>query len=287
MRPWRTAAAIAVAGLVAVLVPAAAGAHGSVQRPASRGYACGPEGAARSTDACVAARAEGDVTDWDNLRVPNVAGRDAEVIPDGQLCSAGIRRYAGLDLVRDDWPATTLRSGAELTFRYRTTIPHRGTFRFYVTNRAYTPDRPLRWADLEREPFLSVTDPEVVDGVYEISGRLPADRSGRQLIYTIWQNSDTPDTYYSCSDVLFSATGADGTDTGAADDPAASGAPDGAAATAPANRVPLPAGGLGRAVRTGSVDLVTYRLLIISVTLLGVAAIAGFTLVRLRRRRSG
>ncbi|GAA3254678.1 lytic polysaccharide monooxygenase [Nonomuraea helvata] len=38
---------------------------------------------------------------------------------------------------------------------------------------------------------------------YVIKGRLPSGRTGRHLIYTIWQNSDTPDTYYSCSDVIF------------------------------------------------------------------------------------
>lgn len=41
-----------------------------------------------------------------------------------------------------------------------------------------------------------------------MEGRLPAGKTGRQLIYTIWQNSDTPDTYYSCSDVIFGDTAA-------------------------------------------------------------------------------
>ncbi|WP_408055733.1 hypothetical protein [Streptomyces apricus] len=27
------------------------------------------------------------------------------------------------------------------------------------------------------------------------------------MLYTIWQNTSTPDTYYSCSDVLFLAAG--------------------------------------------------------------------------------
>jgi chitin-binding protein len=34
-------------------------------------------------------------------------------------------------------------------------------------------------------------------------GRLPAELSGRHVIFAIWQNSSTPDTYYSCSDVIF------------------------------------------------------------------------------------
>ena len=28
-------------------------------------------------------------------------------------------------------------------------------------------------------------------------------RTGRHLLYIVWQNSSTPDTYYSCSDLVF------------------------------------------------------------------------------------
>lgn len=111
--------------------------------------------------------------------------------------------YRGLDLPRTDWPATELTTGAKFTFRYRTTIEHRGTFRLYATKPDYDPRAPLTWADLESRPFLTMTDPPVRAGAYQLPGRLPAGRAGRHLIYTIWQNSNTPDTYYSCSDVVF------------------------------------------------------------------------------------
>jgi chitin-binding protein len=132
-----------------------------------------------------------------------VAGRDREVIPDGALCSGGAPGFAGLDLPRADWPATELAAGAELTVTYRTTIPHLGTFRMYLTRDGYEPEQPLAWSDLDDEPFLTATDPEVADGAYRLPGRLPSGRTGRHLILTVWQNSDTPDTYYSCTDVVF------------------------------------------------------------------------------------
>jgi chitin-binding protein len=184
-----------------------AGAHGALEDPLSRAAACGAEGprqAARSAACRAAVRASGGVLPraWDDLRVANVAGRDRQVIPDGKLCSGGLPAYQGLDLARADWPATTVRPGARFAFKYRGTIPHRGTFRMYVTKKDYDPGEPLKWSDLERKPFLTATDPQLKDGSYTISGRLPA-RTGRHLIYTIWQNSDTPDTYYSCSDVVF------------------------------------------------------------------------------------
>ncbi|WP_308250303.1 lytic polysaccharide monooxygenase auxiliary activity family 9 protein [Sphaerisporangium fuscum] len=186
-----------------------AAAHGALVSPVSRAAACGPEGGKAATSkacaAAVAKSAPGALRSWDELRVPGVAGRDREVIPDGKLCSGGLARFAGLDLPRRDWPATTLRSGAAYTFRYRATIPHTGTFRMYVTKDGYDPARPLTWSALEKKPFLQVTDPKLTAGSYTMKGRLPSGKTGRHLIYTIWRNSSTPDTYYSCSDVVFTA----------------------------------------------------------------------------------
>jgi chitin-binding protein len=74
----------------------------------------------------------------------------------------------------------------------------------YVTRDGYRPTRKLTWSALEAKPFLRVQDPPRRGGSYVFSGSLPKGKSGRHLIYTIWQTSDTPDTYYSCSDVVFS-----------------------------------------------------------------------------------
>ena len=137
------------------------------------------------------------------MRTASTAGRDRATIPDGKLCSGGLAQYAGLDLARTDWPTTRVTPGAKFTFRYRTTIPHEGTFRMYVTKPGYAAGRPLRWADLESKPFLSITDPRRSGGAYVLPRRLPTGLVGRHVVYTIWQNSSTPDTYYSCSDVVF------------------------------------------------------------------------------------
>ncbi|MFD0344439.1 LAETG motif-containing sortase-dependent surface protein, partial [Streptomyces sp. NPDC127117] len=39
-------------------------------------------------------------------------------------------------------------------------------------------------------------------GDYVFRGSVPA-RSGRHLIYSIWQRSDSPEAFYTCSDVVF------------------------------------------------------------------------------------
>jgi chitin-binding protein len=209
----------AMAGTLSAILAGPAGAHGATGNPPSRGVLCGPEGGsgAKSKACRAAATASGAqaVKDWDNIRVPGVNGRDRQVIPDGRLCSAGIARFRGLDLARTDWPATRMVSGARFTFKYRVTIPHRGAFKLYVTRNGYDRSHALRWSDLESRPFLTVTDPPIRGDAYVAAGRLPKGKTGRHLVYTVWQTSSTPDTYYSCSDVVFGAA-ATGKSTGGA-----------------------------------------------------------------------
>ncbi|MFE7897690.1 lytic polysaccharide monooxygenase [Streptomyces sp. NPDC057424] len=205
--------ALAAALVTPLLLPLwAAGparAHGAPTDPVSRVVACSPEGGDHAgTAACRAAVAANGApfTAWDNLRVANVGGRDREVVPDGKLCSGGLPAYRGLDLARADWPSTRTTPGATLTMQYASTIPHAGTFRMYLTKPGYDPAGPLSWSDLPGKPFAEVTDPALTDGAYRFAATLPSDRTGRHVLYTVWQNSSTPDTYYSCSDVVFPET---------------------------------------------------------------------------------
>ncbi|ANS68760.1 secreted cellulose-binding protein [Streptomyces lincolnensis] len=211
MTAHRTAALVTAAAsplLLGLWAAAPAQAHGAPTDPVSRVFACSPDGGdASGSTACRAAVAANGApfTAWDNLRVANVNGRDRQRIPDGELCSGGLPAYKGLDLPRSDWPSTTLDPGGTLTMRYVSTIPHTGTFKLFLTRPGYDPTRPLTWSDLPEKPFAEVTDPALTDGAYRIRATLPSDRTGRQVLYTIWQNSSTPDTYYSCSDVVFPA----------------------------------------------------------------------------------
>lgn len=192
---------VGVLTLLMLLSAVPAHAHGAPTDPASRAFLCSPGQATASSSPCRSAIQAGlPSKEWDNIRLPNVAGRDTAKVPDGKLCSAGLAKYAGLDLPSAQWPATKLKS---TDFTYRATIPHQGSFRFYVTRDGYSPARPLRWADLDQ--FLNVPSPPLVNGSYEFKVQLPQNLTGRHLIYTVWQNTDTPDTYYSCTDVEIAA----------------------------------------------------------------------------------
>jgi predicted carbohydrate-binding protein with CBM5 and CBM33 domain len=199
---------LSVIGLLALVsvpaVPTAAVAHGAPVTPISRSAACGGNGVKTSAKACVAARKAtgGFLGAYDNVRLPNVNGKDRSRVPDGQLCSAGIELYQGLDLARDDFPATEVKSGQRLSVSYRGTIPHRGSFRLYLTRTGYDPGEKLTWDDLGEEPLADIEDPPLTDGAYRMKVTLPK-RTGRHLLYVVWETSNTPDTYYSCSDLEF------------------------------------------------------------------------------------
>ncbi|SDP04701.1 lytic polysaccharide monooxygenase auxiliary activity family 9 protein [Lentzea jiangxiensis] len=225
---------VGVLTLLVLVSGAPAHAHGAPTDPASRAFLCSPGQPTASSPLCRGAVAAGlPSEEWDNIRLADVRGRDAAMVPDGKLCSAGLPRYAGLDVPSAAWPATKLGSTA---FTYRATIPHRGSFRFYVTRDGYSPARPLRWADLER--FLTVPGPPLVNGSYEFRVRLPENRTGRHLIYTVWQNTDTPDTYYSCTDVEIAAPAAQVAPAPVAQPAPATSAP--ATARAPVSASPTP-----------------------------------------------
>lgn len=212
--PARRKAAVAVVGLVPLaltgLSAAPASAHGSMGDPVSRVaqcYAEGPE-SPRSA-ACKAAVAAGGTQalyDWNGIRIGDAGGRHQELIPDGKLCSANNEQFKGLDLARADWPATSVSSGSH-TFKYRVTAPHKGTFKVYITKPGYDPAEPLAWGDLDlANPVATATDPAASGGFYTFTGTLP-ERSGKQLLYAVWQRSDSPEAFYSCSDVTFGGSG--------------------------------------------------------------------------------
>ncbi|WP_376771104.1 lytic polysaccharide monooxygenase auxiliary activity family 9 protein [Rhizomonospora bruguierae] len=209
-----TAAAVAATAAITVLTPGAAFAHGALTSPASRTYACYTDGLTGGqiipkNPACAAAVNAGGTQplyDWYGVLRSDAGGRTAGYIPDGQLCSAGFSKYAAYDAPRADWPATTLQAGARMTMQYGAWVPHPGSFKLYVTRQGYDPTQPLKWSDLG-DPF-AVFDPQpaLANGSYPLSVTLP-NRSGRHIIYAVWWRSDSQESFYGCSDVVFNGTG--------------------------------------------------------------------------------
>ncbi|MCU7728094.1 lytic polysaccharide monooxygenase [Actinoplanes sp. KI2] len=233
----RRLAAAAAAGLLPPLLLAVPTfAHGAPTTPISRSAACAAGGGtATGTAACKAARAAngGPFGTFDNLRVPNVNGDDRKFVPDGKLCSGGLAAFKGLDLARDDFPSTTVSAGKTLPIKYRATLPHEGSFRIYLTKQGFDPSKKLTWGDLGGK-LAEIKDPPLSNGSYQMSVKLPSDRTGRHILYIVWQTSSTADTYYSCSDLVFKPATAAGAAPVATKKAAASKSPAARATTAAA-----------------------------------------------------
>ncbi|MEU8239638.1 lytic polysaccharide monooxygenase [Actinoplanes missouriensis] len=223
MRSVRLVAVVIVAAAAGVLaVQGPAQAHGAIQVPGSRTWFCYQDGRNPQTGAiepknaaCAAAVAQSGVTslyNWFAVLRSDGAGRVSGFLPDGQLCSGGTGgpyNFTGFNLARTDWPLTHLTAGANVQFKYNNWAKHPGTFYLYITKDGYDPTKPLAWSDLEPTPFDQVTNPPANggpgtdDGHYYWNGNLPAGKTGRHLIYSVWSRSDSQETFYGCSDVVF------------------------------------------------------------------------------------
>lgn len=213
---WISVAVGIVAAAAASLVPTVSFAHGAMLTPGSRTYLCYKDGLSSTGEirptnaACNNALAVGGAQpfyDWFGVLRSDGAGRTRGFVPDGALCSGGFTKYAGFDAPRSDWPLTHLTSGASHNFSYAAWAAHPGWFYLYVTKDGFNPNQALTWDNMEDQPFLSVDHPPIngsaPSGNYYWTGNLPSGKSGRHIIYSVWKRSDSNETFYGCSDVVF------------------------------------------------------------------------------------
>ena len=184
-------------------------AHGTMETPISRIYACyleGPENP--QTAACQAAVDLGGTQplyDWNEINQGKADGQHQSLIADGTLCGGGRDKYKGMNLPRTDWVSTPARLNAQgqMEFVYYATAPHSSAyFRFYITKDNYDPSAALRWEDLE-EPFCEITNVSLQEQRYHMTCPSPGNKVGQHVIYNIWQRDDSPEAFYACIDVDF------------------------------------------------------------------------------------
>ena len=212
-----------VAALTVVLPPGPAQAHGNVIGPASRNYGCflrwgdhfqDPAMATEDPMCYQAWQADPNAMwNWNGLYREGVAGNHQGVIPDGQLCSAGHTqsgRYNAMDTV-GDWKATTV--GNSFTVQVFDQALHGADYLWvYVTNPGFNPvTTPLKWSDLTRVAVVGNTPASqwtpVTSGVQLTIPVALTGRTGRAMVYTIWQASHLDQSYYWCSDIDFGGGG--------------------------------------------------------------------------------
>ncbi len=194
----------ALIGSAALLSAVEVSAHGYISSPKSRAFVCTGAQGGGSAPACIAAAAAGNASQYEPQSV-NIGGANnnhQSLIPDGKLCSAGKGGFGGLDLARNDWPATVVTAGPR-AFVWTNTAQHKTTyFRYYITKEGFNPGAaPLKWSDLEQIHQSAPADREAIS-THVVN--LPA-RTGRHIVYSIWQRdpADAPEGFYQCVDVVY------------------------------------------------------------------------------------
>lgn len=178
--------------------------HGTVTYPPSRVWICYLENPlSPDSPACQAAVLSHGTQafyDWNEVARMDAFGNHRDIIMDGNLASAGRPdKYGGLDQVRSDWVATPVSPGP-FTVTWTNSTPHQTQyFDVYITKADWTPDQPLTWDSLE---LLVRTPPRPAASVDNIDVVLPQ-RTGRHVIYSVWQRSLTGEAFYATSDVDF------------------------------------------------------------------------------------
>jgi len=214
---------IVVATLAAVVLPAGpAAAHGNVTGPASRNYGCYERWGSKFQDPTMATADPmcwqawqanpNAMWNWNGLFREGVAGNHQAAIPDGQLCSGGRTesgRYSSLDAV-GNWTPTSV--GNSFNLRLFDGASHGADYiRVYVTKPGFNPvTTALKWSDLDLVSQIGNTPAARWN---QVSGGVQIDlpvalsgRTGRAMVYTIWQASHADQSYYFCSDVAFGGT---------------------------------------------------------------------------------
>ncbi|WP_326554470.1 lytic polysaccharide monooxygenase auxiliary activity family 9 protein [Micromonospora sp. NBC_01813] len=215
--------AVAAALLLTTALANVASAHGSVIGPASRNYDCldrwggnhmAPQMATEDPMCYQAWQANaGAMWNWNGLYREGVGGNHQGAIPNGQLCSGGRTeggRYNAMDTI-GNWHATSINNSFSL--RLFDQASHGADYiRVYVTQQGFSPTtQALGWNNLELVAQIGNTPASrwqsVPSGVQiDIPVNAPG-RTGRHMVYTIWQASHMDQSYYFCSDVNFGGTG--------------------------------------------------------------------------------
>lgn len=230
----RPIARYALAG--AFLLPAIGWTHGAVDIPIARQVKCNlvggiyyPEDGSGIADAgCRAAALKFStpsdrayqLTQWNEvaklIKEPDYNNDEIvkASIPDGQLCSAGDPKKAGLDVVTPDWYKTSVvPKNGKMQVRIIGTAPHVPSFvKVYLSKPSYTGAAALKWNDLTevyterfevaRTDWTTPSTMPGTSGFFQFEVPIPAGQTGNAVLYTRWQRVDPAgEGFYNCSDI--------------------------------------------------------------------------------------
>ncbi|HEI8868844.1 TPA: lytic polysaccharide monooxygenase [Serratia odorifera] len=208
---------IASIGATSIIGPAFG--HGALESPKARHYECKSQGnhwnpGAMKSAACKAALENSPAKQaafdgWNGYTgfapAPHGLAEAKRGVPDGMLCTGKHPEYAGFNQPRTDWTSTTLTpdSNGNVKMTYYYTATHSPSFiEFYINKKSVDPTKKaLGWDDVELLKRFDITAGDL-SVRHTINVTIPADRTGKAIIFTRWQRIDPAgEGFYGCSDV--------------------------------------------------------------------------------------
>ena len=210
----------AISLAIGTMLSQSAWSHGAVSYPVSRQYQCYKEGGFwgeinavpnAGCRAAVAASSQYPLIQWNEVAANPSPRHDPaaikKAVPNGLLCAAGDEKKAGLDAPQSaGWKLTPVNAG-KMELTWDATAPHNpATYKVYITKAgADYQNRALKWDDLEEiasgemPPAIKTSSP----AQYKIPVTIPAGRSGKAMLYSVWQRNDAGNEgFFNCSDIL-------------------------------------------------------------------------------------
>lgn len=209
--------------------------HGAMMQPIARqlyckqqgGFDYPEDGSGIKNEACRAAFVykQDTIPRWERVQMfnewpaysQNMAGiqNPSEKVPDGQLCSAGIAKFEGINEPGPDWFKSIVNVyGDTAIMTYDATQVHEPSeWKLYLSKPGFdAATQRLKWEDLEPLEITKVNVPEESKqgvqpkyaGQYTLYVKIPEGypRDKAAIIYTQWERNDpAKETFFSCSDV--------------------------------------------------------------------------------------
>lgn len=213
--------------------------HGATQYPMARQVICKTDGGYNYPDdgsgipnqACRSAFTYDETTPvWERRQMfdewpaysQNLEGttHPKDKVPDEQLCSAGIKKFKGINEPHADWKASpvSVYGDIALLFYTATQVHEPSKWTVYLSNPDFdSSTQRLKWSDLEELELKRVDHVEAKSesgqtkgpGQYLLQVKLPENyqQDKKSVIYVQWERTDPArETFFSCSDVIFKAS---------------------------------------------------------------------------------
>lgn len=181
-------------GACALLTSASAWSHGYITKPESRNLLCKTGG----NSACGAIQ-------WEPQSLEAPSGFPAGGPADGVIASAALPQFGELnEQTSSRWSKRPLKAGAN-NFTWQFTANHASrNWRYYITRADWNPNQKLSRASFDLTPFCTVSGNGLQPPMQVTHACNVPQRSGYQVILSVWEVADTPNSFYNMIDVTFS-----------------------------------------------------------------------------------